>query len=496
MASLRYNDTIPMKKVAILFAVDSFADPTLPAAPFAEADASALASALEALGFAGENRTLLLGSAATKTTVESRLRKLAKQVGQGDEVLFFYTGLGFATEGRGYLACRDTDPQDLTQTSLAVADLANLFRAAGCRAALFLDAGSAPIAKRSAGGIEPVLSNGELRELFGRAPSLRCFLACLPGEASHPAVALKHRAWGWHLIEAFTGSAPDALRHGCLTDNSLQSYLERELPRTLRKVLSVPASQSPALFGGGGERVLADLRPVLALKQSSDGVDPQQLRRVIFRTETRGKVKDLAGYQKGHRIPDQVTPSAEKFVARIAADDVRGDVEETFNTLREQMGFKRKDLEAAAERDGQGFVRTPVFDYTVAVSLDPADPTEVVWRREVGHIQDPALIRGPGFQAVFGTTFDTLIFEFTAPVDIAELVDRLEEEPIPGVHVRSSIDASGCEITLDGFAGAIQVQADRLTITGRSATAAALVDQFFEFQRRFSQAMDLPALKG
>jgi hypothetical protein len=485
-----------MKKVAILIAVDSFADPTLPAVPFAEADASALASALEALGFGGDNRTLLLGSAATKTTIESRLRKLARQLGQGDEVLFFYGGLGFTSSGRGFLTCRDTEPQDLPQTSLAVGDLANLFRAAGCRAALFLDAGAASMAESPPEGIEGGLSNGELRELFGANSSLRCFLACQPGEASHPAAALKHRAWGWHLIEAFTGGAPDALRDGRLTDGALRSYIERELPRTLRKVLSVPTSQTPALFGADGERVLADLRPVLALKGTSDGVDLQQLRRVIFRTETRGKVKDLAGYQKGHRIPDQVTPSAEKFVARIAVDDVRGDVEETFNTLREQMGFKRKDLEAAAERDGQGFVRTPVFDYTVGVSLDSTDPTEVVWRREVSHIQDPALIRGPAFQAVFGTTFDTLIFEFTAPLDVAELVDRLEEDPISGVHVRSSIDASTCEITLDGFAGAIHVHADRLTITGRSATAAALVDQFFEFQRRFSQAIDLPALKG
>jgi Caspase domain len=485
-----------MKKVAILIAVDSFADPTLPAVPFAEADASALASALEAVGFAGDNRTLLLGSAATKTTIESRLRKLARQLEQGDEVLFFYAGLGFTTGGRGFLACRDTDHQDLAQTSLAVWDLANLVRAAGCRAALFFDAGAAPMDESPPEGIEAGLADGELRGLFGHSSGLRCFLASWPGEASHPAAALKHRAWGWHLIQAFAGSAVDALRDGRLTDDSLQSYVERELPRTLRKVLSVPASQTPALFGGDGKGVLADLRPVLALKKSRDGVDLQQLRRVVFRTETRGKVKDLAGYQKGHRIPDQATPSAEKFVARIAAQDVRGDVEETFNTLREQMGFKRKDLEAAAERDGQGFVRTPVFDYTVGVSLDPADPTEVVWRREVSHIQDPAMIRGPGFQAVFGTTFDTLVFEFTAPLDIAELVDRLEEEPIAGVHVRSSIDASACEITLDGFAGAIQVQADRLTITGRSATAAALVDQFFEFQRRFSRAMDLPALKG
>jgi Caspase domain len=485
-----------MKKVAILIAVDSFADPALPTVPIAEADASALASALEAIGFAGDNRTILLGSAATKTTVESRMRKLARRLGQGDDVLFFYAGLGFAAGGRGFLACRDTDSQDLAPTSLAVADVANLFRAAGCRAALFLDAGAVPVAESLPEGIEAGLSDGELRELFGRGSGLRCFLASLPGEASHPAATLKHRAWGWHLIEAFTGNALDALCEGRLTDDSFQSYVERELPRTLRKVLSVPASQTPALFGGDGKGVLADLRPVLVLKQASNGVDLQQLRRVVFRTETRGRVKDLAGYQKGHRIPDQVTPSAEKFVARIAAEDVRGDVEETYNTLREQMGFKRKDLEAAAESDGQGFVRTPVFDYTVGVSLDPADPTEVVWRREVSHIQDPALIRGPGFQAVFGTTFDTLVFEFTAPLDIAELVDRLEEEPITGVHVRSSIDASACEITLDGFAGAIQVQADRLTITGRSATAAALVDQFFEFQRRFSRAMDLPALKG
>jgi hypothetical protein len=487
------------KKIAILVANDTFSDPALPSIAFAESDARALAAALEEVGFASANRLLLLGPTATKTAIESRLRQLSRKLTPADEVLFFYCGLGFAAEERGYLACRDTLLEDLAPTSLALADLWHTLQAPRCRVTLFLDAGAGDFSQPLPDALEAGVSRAELADEFADDPSAACFLSAQPGESSHAAGALKRRVWNHHLIEAFTGAAPDALLDGLLTAGSLQDWLEREVPRTLRKVISEPVRQTPAAFGKDLHlpgRTIADLRPVLAAKQTSGSHDLQQLRRVVFRTETRGKVKDLTGYQKGHRIPDQVTPAAEKFVARIAADDVHADVEEIFNALRERMNFKRKDLEASAERDGQGFVRTPVFDYTVHVTLDPNDPTQVVWQREVSHIQDPELIRGPAFAAVFGTSFDTLIFEFAMPLDVAELVDRIEEDPIPGVRMRSSIDASSCEITLEGFAGAIRVQADRLTITGRSATAAALIDQFFEFQSRFGRKVDLPALRG
>ena len=50
-----------------------------------------------------------------------------------------------------------------------------------------------------------------------------------------------------------------------------------------------------------------------------------------------------------------------------------------------------------------GFIRTPDFEYTVAVEVNATDPTEVVWRREVGRLRDPELVRSEAFANVFRT---------------------------------------------------------------------------------------------
>src|SRR5262245_45911473 len=326
------------RKTAILVASDTFTDPSLPPAPFAEADARALAAALEGVGFTAVDRLMLTGSAATKTAVESRLRQVARGLSARDEVHFFYSGHGFSAGGKSCLACRDTLLDDLAPTSLILSDVWSLLRTTHCRLNLFLDAAPREFAKPLPEGVEAGLSDEELADWLGDDTIAACFVSARSGEVSHVAGSLKRRVWSHHLIEAFTGSAREALTDGLLTAGSLQTYLEHEVPRTLRKVLSVPVRQTPAAFGKDLHlpgRMLADLNPVLASRKNQVNADLQQLRRVVFRSETRGKVKDLSGYQKGHRVPDQVTPSVEKFITRIAADDVRVDVEETFNALRE-----------------------------------------------------------------------------------------------------------------------------------------------------------------
>jgi len=163
-----------------------------------------------------------------------------------------------------------------------------------------------------------------------------------------------------------------------------------------------------------------------------------------------------------------------------------------YNALREQLHFKRKDLEASTESDGTGFIRTPSFDYTITVRIDPEEPANVIWRREVANLTDPNMVRGAAFQAVFGNTFDRLVFEFTAPLDVAALVDHIEDTTSDGVKVRLASDESNCEIQLTGFSGSIRIDRDTLQIEGRQTqTSSSLIEQFFEFQKRFAATCDL-----
>jgi hypothetical protein len=208
-------------------------------------------------------------------------------------------------------------------------------------------------------------------------------------------------------------------------------------------------------------------------------------------------VKDLSGFQKGFKVPEAATPSAQKWTYRMAAADLRAEVEETYNALREHLGFKRKDLESTVGSDGFGFIRTPSFDYAVSVSLDPNDPAGVVWRREVSQVSDSDVLRAEGFRMVFGAILDTLQFDFERPIDVEDLVDRIEDDPPPGVKVRVASDASACDVTVQGFAGRIHVERASLRVEGRPGLSPdSLVEQFFAFQSRFGGRKGLPALGG
>jgi Caspase domain len=476
------------ERVAFLVAVDRCQDLQLPAVEFAEADAAAFAAALAPLGFAPERQTLLLGNAATKTTVESRLRRLAKTLRPDDLLFLFLAGHGFTADGEAFITCADSQADDLTATSLALEDLLDTVRAAKCRAVVFLDAGAWD-------GAEP-RTDEAMRRAFPEGGPLLCFSACAADEASHPAPLLRQRVWSHHLIEAFAGRAPLArVQRTKVTAASLQQYLDREVPRSLRKAFAPPVTQTPTAYGPvAADFVLADLGPVLAAQTSARPEVPP-LGRVRLCAEARDRVKELSGYRKGFRLPDRATPSSERFVAGLAADDLDGDTARTHGLIREHFGYKRRDVEVVPATEGRASIRTPDFDYHVSIRLDSADPTAVLWQRQVTHIQSADALYGPAFQAVFGTLFTELAFESPAPTDVEELIDQIEEKRPEGVKLSYPSDCAWCDLYFVGFPGAVRVERDSLRITAPTAqTGPALVKIFLEFQNLFAQACPIKAL--
>jgi hypothetical protein len=482
-------------RTALVIAVESYQDPDIPPAALAEADGAAFARALEALGFARERQVVLLGSQATKTAVESRLRKLLKAPPQGEAFYVFYAGHAFSKAKESYLTCFDSQLDDLAETSVALKALLEALEACPCeRVALFLDARAGLPGEKLPRGLAAGLA-GERLAAFGRKAGRAAFVSCGPGEESQAWGPLKGGVWAHHLLEALAARAPLALEDGrLLTASALQEHLAREVPRTLRATFRDDRPQSPVLYGGAGRFVVADVAGVREAGQPNADPRLQQLKRGALRSETTGKVKALSGYRKFHKLPDRVNASSQKFVADLAAEDVKADVDSYYAAVRETLNYKRRDVEASYDR-GSGFVRTPDFEYSVAVELAADDPTTVVWRREVGNIRNPDVVMGKAFQSAFGDLFDTLAFEFTQPFDLETWVDRVEEEMPAGVKVRCDSDCSSCDITVAGFTGVIRLRRDRVEIHGgKTPTSKGLVEAFLQFQDVFAGKRDLQAL--
>jgi hypothetical protein len=220
----------------------------------------------------------------------------------------------------------------------------------------------------------------------------------------------------------------------------------------------------------------------------------QPLKRGALRGETTAKVKSLSGYRKFHRLPERVNASSRKFVADLAHEDVKRDVDEVYAAVRESLGYKRRDVEGSADR-GTGVVRTPDFEYSVGVDLAEDDPTTAVWRREVAGIKSPEVVLGKPFQQVFSGVFDTLVFEFTRPFDLEAWVDRIEDDLPDGVKLRTASDCSSCDVQVRGKACVVRLFRDRVEIQGQKTPGSkGLVEAFLSFQDLFSGRRDLQEL--
>lgn len=216
-------------------------------------------------------------------------------------------------------------------------------------------------------------------------------------------------------------------------------------------------------------------------------IDLRSIRRVALLAVTSGLVRNLRGFAKGHEVPTRANASARKFVARLAAAEIKADLDARFQAVREAFGFKRKELEASSE-DGAGYLRTPYFEYRVQVELDPNDPACVLWRRELAALSEFGLIGKPAFRSAFGSTFDILSLEFRKSIDVEKLIDRMESATANGLKVVCPSDSTWCEIIVEGLRGAVRIEPHVVRIEGRRADPLpSLFDQFMQFVQRTSR---------
>jgi len=487
-----------MTKCAILIAVEHYLDPEIDQVEFAERDATELSNALAANGFEKVDQLILINSQATRGVIESRVKRTIRRLQKGDILYFYYAGHGFAKGARNFITCHDTLDSDWDGTSVALAPIFEELQSSDCeRIVLFLDCCECGI-KATSGmrGIYDNLKEHELEKFLDNAKHCVCFAACRSDESSWSSPSLKHGIWTHHVIEAFKGNAPLALERGrFLTGNSLQNFLKDEVPRTLRNTYTKSEDQTPWTYGASsGDFILADLGPILEARREKANKGINLITELSFTAEEAGSLKSLSGWKKHYRIPSYHNNTADDFAANCAADELKEDLDTVYDALKKAFGFTRRDLVAPEPEGGSGGIITPYFDYSVTVSLNPDDLSEVIWTRSVDTIKDPAQVACDAFAQVFNGVFDTLEFSLPTMIKIDDFIDAVEAAKIPELEITHDRGSTTCTLEMEGFVGKITLTASSLSISHSHAQSPKQLIASFNTLRKLAQKHNVPLL--
>lgn len=204
------------------------------------------------------------------------------------------------------------------------------------------------------------------------------------------------------------------------------------------------------------------------------------------------RVRNLTGFKTSHRVPDEVNDFTNAFVARITADQVDADLGNRYDALRNHFRFKRAQLQVAGPAEGRASIATPYFDYSVTVSLNAANPTQVIWRRQLSEIREPRQILTDASEQVFGSMFNTVELAPMQTIDLATFIDRLEDLDSQRITLAYDKEAGWCRISLVEIVGEIELTAQTLSLRQRNPKSPGhLMQSFLDFQTALIELYDI-----
>ncbi|MFI8619317.1 caspase domain-containing protein, partial [Acidovorax sp. NPDC077693] len=412
-------------------------------------------------------RDATLSAEATKTRIESEVRRVCKTVTEGDTLYFFYAGHGFSKNDKNYITCHDTVRKDLAPTSIELQGLLKEFAKSKCRnIILFLDSCHSGLEiDDSMRSILSDLSDDDFRDFCRTAEHHQAFSACKPDEQSRSAPYLKHGIWTYYVLEALNGRDKSALERGkFLTASSLQAYLSNSVPKS--PYLPTGDLQTPMAWGNKTrEFIIADFTEIFAEQDAAARIGLGKFKGISMQGRVIGLIKKLSGFKSSNKVPAAVNATTRGFVRSVASDEIDQRVQELADALRASFGYKRKELRV----DPDGTIETPDFVVAVDINIDPDDTAKYIISTSVWDIKNPAIIASAEFAAVFDSAFDRMCFSVSGKIDVKAVIDKVEDEDDSrGLEINYPSSAKFCTITAPGLTPQIEVHADQVIVQFRS----------------------------
>lgn len=439
---------------SLYIGIENFADSRIGDVSFAVADAQAVATAFGELGFDKNQRMTLSNSEATRTRVEYEIQQILKCALEDDVVLIFFSGHGASISGQSYLVCHDTMEKGIPTTGLPIKTVFNLMENTRsqkvmllldcCHAGLQFPKGDKSLIAR--------MTDTEIRDFFAGSAYRIAFASCADSEKSYWADVLGHGVWTHVLLQALTGQARHILESGrYLTAAHLQDYLHKQVPVVLRETKADKVTQTPQMYGSlSNNFLIGDLAPLLAKTvKGMEEIGPI-VKDVSFRNNSTGRVRDLPGFQKGHKVYDDYTAATQAFVARVGAPQVEERANELHKSIKSAFGYLRQDCRL--DTDGSSAtIKAKDFDVDVAISQSEEDPSEYIETTEIYNFRDANIIMEDRFNELFANEVSTLRIRFTSPKKVTEFIDAVERAADSRISVDYPADYSNCTFSIEGI---------------------------------------------
>lgn len=484
------------EKHAIIIAVEKYQDRKIQSVLYAENDAKEFASVIEQHGFENLNLTLLINEHATKTRIESTLRTILRRLEKDDILFIFYAGHGFSDASRNYITCHDTVYIDLSSTSIGLQSVFSSVRKTKSQKIIFfLDSCHSGLdIDESMRGLLSEMTDEEFKKFCNESEYHAVFASCDHDESSFSSSKHKHGIWTYHIIEALNGVNKRALeRNRYLTTSSLQNYLSKEVPLTLKNTFTTRKNQTPRLWGNlSREFILADFKEIFDHRRAESSATIQ-LKKASFLGFKFGSIKSLSGFKRNYKVPEFVSDTTRNFVRNIGSEELTEEADKIFSDLKSNFKYKRREISMDQDH-GVASILTPDFTVNISIDLDEEDLGQYKITIEVSEIKNPDSIASEEFAETFDNLFDRTGCYFSESPDIKEIIDVIEEIDDPDIiRVDYPADESECKIFMHNFSGYIHVENYSISLVHRSKTT---VKNLLEITNKLPSLLDERGIAG
>ncbi|MEZ6093904.1 MAG: hypothetical protein R3C03_06650 [Pirellulaceae bacterium] len=400
-----------------------------------------LANALVPLGFLRDNIVLIQESRASRSQLRFGLKKCLRQIQAGDEMHFFiWSPLQELNSGPVFTCC-DTIPGEVAETGVEASEIIELL--SECDGSLAVWA-FCPSPRKLKTHFE-----NEFQGLISkRSVATHVVIGGqdIAGDASNRDTSDEEHT----LLSLLQGIAIESERTKSQVQVSWREFCE-QLNR-----------QSPYSVEGHSSHPDATVFECSNASNNCRTIE-MSFADVILAGFEFTPFKALKNFSSQHRVPTAVDSRSQQFAIRLANEELETRLQSYHRELRNRLGLKRTQIEITGPSDGVGALAADAFSLSITVHQDSESPGVVKWTYELSRLQDLAMLDSDELGGVFDGVFREITVRPSIPIDLEELVDRIEDGDFPNLKLDYDLKLTSCSLRVDGSPAIIGIRNDQIT---------------------------------